>query len=41
VIAGSGKAAAISRLMAQDPQLTAWRALEGCARVEAWVLESA
>jgi 6-phosphogluconolactonase len=41
VIAGQGKDAAISRLMAQDPQLIAWRAIQRCARVEAWVLESA
>lgn len=41
VAAGADKAAAVARLIAQDPQLTAWRAVAGCARVEIWVDEAA
>lgn len=39
VAAGADKAAAVRRLIAQDPQLTAWRAVQGCARVELWADE--
>jgi 6-phosphogluconolactonase len=34
------KRAALSALAAQDAALTAWRAVQGCARVELWVCES-
>jgi 6-phosphogluconolactonase len=37
VVAGSGKHDAIQALAAQDPNLTAWRAVQGCARVELWM----
>src|SRR5258706_307915 len=37
VVAGSGKEDAIRALTAQDPNLTAWRAVQGCARVELWM----
>jgi 6-phosphogluconolactonase len=37
VVAGSGKHDAIQALAAQDPNLTAWRAVERCARVELWM----
>ncbi len=37
VVAGSGKHDAIQALAAQDPKLTAWRAVQGCARVELWI----
>ena len=37
VVAGSGKEDAIRALTAQDPNLTAWRAVQGCARVELWI----
>lgn len=40
VVAGSGKQNALRALTAKDPQLTAWRAVQGCARVELWVCES-
>ena len=36
VVAGSDKRAALSRLVAHDPTLTAWRAVERCPRVEVW-----
>jgi 6-phosphogluconolactonase len=39
VVAGGDKRDALRRLLAQDPQLTAWRAVEGCARVELWAYE--
>ncbi len=41
VVAGAEKRAAVRALLAQDPQLTAWRAVAGCARVELWVDQSA
>jgi 6-phosphogluconolactonase len=41
VVAGSGKRDAIRRLLAQDPQLTAWAAVQGCPAVELWVDQSA
>lgn len=37
VVAGAGKDEAIRRLIAQDPGLTAWAAVQGCAAVELWV----
>ncbi|MGH8133113.1 MAG: 6-phosphogluconolactonase [Steroidobacteraceae bacterium] len=37
VVAGSGKREAVRALLAQDPQLTAWRAVQGCASVELWM----
>jgi 6-phosphogluconolactonase len=36
VVAGSGKHDAIQSLTAQDPNLTAWRAVQGCPRVQLW-----
>jgi 6-phosphogluconolactonase len=36
VVAGSGKHDAIHSLTAQDPDLTAWRAVQGCPRVQLW-----
>ena len=36
VVAGSGKHDAIQALAAQDPDLTAWRAVQGCPRVQLW-----
>ena len=39
VVAGPDKRAAVARLLARDPELTAWRAVQGCARVELWVCE--
>jgi 6-phosphogluconolactonase len=41
VVAGTDKRAAVERLMAQDPQLTAWRAVAGCERVELWLDQAA
>jgi 6-phosphogluconolactonase len=40
VVAGGGKSAALSALAAQDPALTAWRAVQNCPSVELWVCES-
>ena len=37
VVASSGKHLAIAALIAQDPNLIAWRAVQGCPRVELWV----
>ena len=37
VVAGSGKEDAVRALLAQDPQLTAWRAVQGCPAVELWL----
>lgn len=39
VVGGSGKHAAVQALIAQDPQLTAWRAVQGCAAAQLWVFE--
>lgn len=39
VVAGADKRTAVERLLARDPGLTAWRAVEGCARVELWAYE--
>jgi len=36
VVAGSGKHDALEALTAQDPNLTAWRAVQGCPRVQLW-----
>lgn len=36
VVAGADKRAALMRLVARDPALIAWRAVERCARVEVW-----
>ena len=36
VVAGSGKHAAIQALAAQDPNLTAWRAVQGCPSAQLW-----
>jgi 6-phosphogluconolactonase len=41
VVAGADKRDAVARLVAEDPQLTAWRAVAGCARVELWVDQTA
>jgi 6-phosphogluconolactonase len=40
VVAGRGKHDALSKFSAQDPALTAWRAVQDCARVELWVCDS-
>jgi 6-phosphogluconolactonase len=37
VVAGGGKHHAIQALAAQDPSLTAWRAVQACPKVEAWL----
>ena len=39
VVAGADKEGAVRALEAHDPNLTAWRAVQGCARVELWVHE--
>ena len=39
VVAGPGKHDAIHALMAGDPDLPAWRAVQGCAEVELWLSE--
>jgi 6-phosphogluconolactonase len=39
VVAGPGKHDALSKFSAQDPALTAWRAVQDCARVELWVCD--
>jgi 6-phosphogluconolactonase len=36
VVAGSGKHDALAALMARDANLTAWRAVQGCPKVELW-----
>jgi len=41
VVAGSGKHDAVQALVAQDAKSTAWRAVQGCARVELWVHDAA
>jgi len=41
VVAGGGKRAALASLVAQDPRLTAWRAVEGWVRVELWMEDGA
>jgi 6-phosphogluconolactonase len=37
VVAGPDKKEAVDRLLAQDPTLVAWRAVQGCPKVELWV----
>ena len=39
VVAGSGKGEALRALIAQDQNLIAWRAVQGCAQVELWVAQ--
>jgi 6-phosphogluconolactonase len=41
VVAGEDKRDAVRALLAQDPKLTAWRAVAGCAQVELWVDQTA
>jgi 6-phosphogluconolactonase len=41
VVAGAGKEEALRRLVARDPQLTAWAAVQGCAAVELWLDQAA
>jgi 6-phosphogluconolactonase len=41
VVAGEDKRDAVRSLLAQDPKLTAWRAVAGCERVGLWVDQSA
>jgi 6-phosphogluconolactonase/glucosamine-6-phosphate isomerase/deaminase len=36
VVAGADKRAALGRLLARDPALIAWRAVERSPRVEVW-----
>jgi hypothetical protein len=40
VVAASGKENAVRALLARDPQLTAWRAIEACPQAELWVHEA-
>jgi 6-phosphogluconolactonase/glucosamine-6-phosphate isomerase/deaminase len=37
VVAGGGKPDALRALEAGDPNLIAWRAVQGCAAVELWL----
>ena len=37
VLAGHDKQEALSRMLAHDETLVAWRAVQGCAQVELWV----
>ena len=39
VVAGGGKGEALRALIAQDQNLIAWRAVQGCAQVELWVAQ--
>lgn len=39
VVAGGGKQDAIRALTTKDPDLPAWRAVQGCAAVELWLCE--
>jgi len=41
VVVGPDKRAAVERLLARDAELTAWRAVQGCARVELWLDQAA
>jgi 6-phosphogluconolactonase len=41
VVAGGGKHQAVRALLAQDPSLTAWRAVQGCTQVQLWMDEAA
>jgi 6-phosphogluconolactonase len=38
-VAGPGKEDAVRLLMAKDPHLTAWRAVQGCPRAKLWVYQ--
>jgi 6-phosphogluconolactonase len=41
VVAGADKQAAVAALLAHDPKLVAWAAVQGCASVELWMDEEA
>jgi 6-phosphogluconolactonase len=41
VVAGAGKHQAVKALLAQDTNLTAWRALQGCPVLELWLDQAA
>jgi len=41
VVAGDGKSEAIGRLIARDPQLPAWAAVQRCSAVELWLDQTA
>ena len=41
VVAGADKRDVVRALVARSPQLTAWRAISGCARVELWMDQAA
>ncbi|MGA7824674.1 MAG: 6-phosphogluconolactonase, partial [Steroidobacteraceae bacterium] len=41
VVAGADKHAAVAALLAHDPKLVAWAAVQGCASVELWMDEEA
>ncbi len=40
VVAGSAKRKAVQALVARDPNLTAWQAVQGCAAVEIWMFDA-
>ena len=37
VVVAAGKERAVERLLARDPTLTAWQAVQGCSEVELWL----
>jgi 6-phosphogluconolactonase len=41
VVAGKAKRAAVAALLARDPKLTAWAAVQGCASVALWMDDEA
>jgi 6-phosphogluconolactonase len=41
LVAGAGKRAAVAALLAQDPKLIAWTAVQGCANVGLWMDDEA
>jgi 6-phosphogluconolactonase len=41
VVAGADKHAAVAALLAHDPRLVAWAAVQGCASVELWMDDEA
>jgi 6-phosphogluconolactonase/glucosamine-6-phosphate isomerase/deaminase len=41
VVAGADKHAAVAALLAHDPKLVAWAAVQGCASVELWMDDEA
>jgi 6-phosphogluconolactonase len=41
VVAGGAKRAAVAALLARDPKLVAWAAVQGCASVELWLDQAA